>query len=422
MEITKQEYNFITYHFLRIIDPLPYFYLLMKVHKPTLVTRPIVSYPGSTFHALGIWVDTQLQQVAKSFDSYVESSFQLIDELKLLLLPPNALLFLCDANSMYTNIDTTTAINAIEDYLTANQHNFPTLPVIPVIEALELIMRHNVFQFGDTYWLQKKGTAMGAPPACSYANISFAVHELVFLPKYKNSLFLYKRYIDDIFGIWLIDKCIRKDNSTWQAFGDDLNGWTGLTWKIGDRRKKVTFLDVELEINNNKIKSIISEKPENLHLYLPVRSAHPPGVLQGLIAGYIYRARSLCTDQDDAVKKINELFTHLKNRGYASSTLRPIFQKYLNRTTQQSDVTEHWLFKVPYHPQNPSSAQIRKAWDDAVPHPRLSKPLHRIDVRWNPIGERRFIICYKRHKNLGNLLSYRKIKQNSGPPVSSFAL
>ena len=161
MEITKQEYDFITYHFLRIIDPLPYFYLLMKVHKPTLVTRPIVSYPGSTFHALGIWVDTQLQQVAKSFDSYVESSFQLIDELKLLLLPPNALLFLCDANSMYTNIDTTTAINAIEDYLTANQHNFPTLPVTPVIEALEIIMWHNVFQFGDTYWLQKKAPQWG---------------------------------------------------------------------------------------------------------------------------------------------------------------------------------------------------------------------------------------------------------------------
>ena len=74
---------------------------------------------------------------------------------------------------MYTNIDTNTALNAIEDYLTENQHKFPTLPVTPVMEALEIIMRHNVFQFGDTYWLQKKGTAMGAPPACSYANISF---------------------------------------------------------------------------------------------------------------------------------------------------------------------------------------------------------------------------------------------------------
>jgi hypothetical protein len=35
-----------------------------------------------------------------------------------------------------------------------------------IICALEIVMRNNLFKFGDTYWLQITGTAMGTPPAC----------------------------------------------------------------------------------------------------------------------------------------------------------------------------------------------------------------------------------------------------------------
>ena len=429
-ELNDQEYTFVLHHYdSEATDTLPYFYLTMKVHKPILVTRPIVSFPGSTFHALGIWVDTHLQTVAKSFDSYVESSFSLLHEIKDMHIPSNARLFTCDANSMYTNIDTDSAITAIEDYLTANQHLFPTLPVTPVMEALKLIMYHNAFQFGDTFWLQKTGTAMGAPPAPTYANISFAIYELVLLPKYKDFLLLYKRYIDDIFAIWLTHENYTSDTSFWKAFDYDLNNWGGLTWKINNRSDSVTFLDVNITIRDNALSYTMSEKAENFHLYLPVRSAHPPGVLQGLVSGYIYRARLLCSDIKDTNQKIQDLWSHLKNRGYASASLHPIFQKALQGRREYSppsaDPTAappapHWLFKLPYHPQNPTSSEIRRAWDNTVAFPTDNrKPLHRVDIKWKPIGERRFIVCYTRHQNIGNYLSYRKIKPDSGPSVSS---
>ena len=113
----------------------------------------------------------------------------------------------------------------------------------------------------------------------------------------------------------------------------------------------------------------MSEKPENLHLYLPVRSSHPPGVLQGLVSGYIYRSHILCSDIKDTKQKIQELWGHLRNRGFSSNTLKPIFQKAIKDRRDYSpsqpdtdEPTPHWLFKVPYHPQNPNSTQIQKAW------------------------------------------------------------
>lgn len=161
----------------------------MKIHKPTLVTRPILSFPGSLFHSLGVWIDIQLQKVAKTFPTYLNSSFDLLEDLKTLHVPDSCFLFTFDASSMYTNIPTDKAIALIEDYLTKNQHQFPHITVTPLIEALIILMKHNVFQFGDTFWLQLEGTAMGAPLAPTYANISFALYEILFIPKYNNNLY-----------------------------------------------------------------------------------------------------------------------------------------------------------------------------------------------------------------------------------------
>ena len=429
-ELTSQEHNFVLHHFTKVTDPLPYFYLLMKVHKSPLKTRPIVSFSGSLFHSLGVWVDTHLQAVAKSFPSYIESSFDLLHDLNTINLPPGCRLFTSDAKSMYTNIDTDAAITSIRDYIIANQAKFPLLPVTPLIEALGLIMRHNVFQFGDTAWKQLSGTAMGAPPAPTYANASFATHEDAFLPAYSNHLAYYKRYIDDVFGIWIPDSDSQIDATQWLAFQHDLNNWHGLRWVTNPPSNQVVFLDVILQLEDSQISSRIYEKPMNLHLHLPARSAHPPGVLHGLIAGHICRSFSLCSDPNDALASIQNIYRFLRARGYSSNTLRPIFNKCLEKSSRiyapapaldTSDIHPRmWFFKLVYHPQDPPSGLIRKTWEETIASPRLSKPLEDIDLNFTPIGKRRFIVCYKRAPNLGNLLSYRKLQPTSGPPVSSF--
>jgi len=134
----------------------PQFYLLMKIHKQPLSTRPIVSVSGSPLHGLARWADRQLQPLARSIPSFISSSYALVKKLQVQQetnpFPPTALLFTVDAVAMYTNIDTKEALDRLCSKVQPH-----------VLYALELIMKRNIFQFSDTWWLQKQGTAMGTP-------------------------------------------------------------------------------------------------------------------------------------------------------------------------------------------------------------------------------------------------------------------
>ena len=73
---------------------------------------------------------------------------------------------------MYTNIKTVLALHRIRQFALENKEQLNVPPVV-LMDALQLLMTNNVFQFGDTYWLQKVGTAMGAPPAPPWDTIFF---------------------------------------------------------------------------------------------------------------------------------------------------------------------------------------------------------------------------------------------------------
>ena len=86
------------------------------------------------------------------------------------------------------------------------------------MDALRLLMTKNVFQFGDTFWLQKVGTAMGAPPAPPWATIFFGIHKETVLARFGARLQIYRRFINDVLGIWLVDTDPVEDSRQWSFF------------------------------------------------------------------------------------------------------------------------------------------------------------------------------------------------------------
>ena len=112
---------------------------------------------------------------------------------------------------MYTNIDLNHATQVMQDWMdtlpkTFQDNEFNRQSQNAILEGLNLITRNNLMQFGDTYFLQLIGTAMGTSVAVIFANLYYGWHEKTYiLPHYKTCedppLFFYKRFIDDIFGI-----------------------------------------------------------------------------------------------------------------------------------------------------------------------------------------------------------------------------
>ena len=114
------------------------------------------------------WLDFWLQKLKPLIPTYLKNGDQLLDKVSTLHIPSSALLAVTDANAMYNNIDTGHAIQVITWWLN-DIHEREMLPPgylrNAVISAMVTIMKNNIFEFGDLYFLQLLGTAMGTSAA-----------------------------------------------------------------------------------------------------------------------------------------------------------------------------------------------------------------------------------------------------------------
>ena len=234
---------------------------------------------------------------------------------------------------MYTNIKTHAALREIGRYLRAHEEQFADVPIDALLAALDLVMRNNIVQFGDTHWKQRTGCAMGTPPAPPYATLYFAVWEATLLTEFGDNLFFLRRYIDDLLGIW-VPMDPDTDLTTWNHFQRRLNDFHNLEWETSPRSTSVDFLDLTISIRNHSIHTTLYSKPLNLYLYIPPRSAHPPGVLTGLIYGIIHRTFTLCSDPADVQQKLQQFWNRLLARGYEGPAIRTLFADIGNPVPQ----------------------------------------------------------------------------------------
>ena len=128
---------------------------------------------------------------------------------------------------------------------------------------------------------------MGTPPAPPYATLYYSIYEDSFLHEYKDSLLFYKRFIDDMIGIWLCDPDHKVNEICWCTFQDSMNAGRGLQWEFSEPSNHVDFMDMTVSIHGNWIQTTLFEKPLNLYLYIPPHSAHPspPDSFQVLFMG-----------------------------------------------------------------------------------------------------------------------------------------
>jgi hypothetical protein len=315
-------------------------------------------------------------------------------------------------------------------------------------------MYNNRMKFGDLFIHQHKGIAMGMAPAPSIANLFVAIYEETHISQFpSSSLRFLRRFIDDGFGIWLRDPDYHRDCLNWTLFQDIVNNM-GLRWEFSERSRKVTFMDLNIEISQGKLLTSLYAKPLALHLYIPPSSCHAPGIATGLIFGHLFRVFMLCSRDKDIEHEIYLFFNRLLDRGYSLSKLIPLFltaelkarqarakqiQKLLLQSPHNTSASQHEstvdsptpntqhsrgtintggvdngvFFHLKYHPANPPASEIQRMWRRHILTPHRATPLYHLRNKDGyQINIRKLTIAYSRAPNLGNLLSCRKLRVN----------
>ena len=395
---------------------MPQFYCTAKVHKTPWSTRPVISCVGSFNEVFSKWTDYQLKRLLPLTTTYLKDSYEALADLRALgRLPLGAKIFTADAVSMYTNIDITHGVETFHKWLNEFEPEIPPdFPRELFLETLQLVMENNVFQFDDTYWLQKTGTAMGTSAACMYATLYYAYHErTVLIPKYGQNLHYFKRFIDDIFGIWIPIP----GGPSWEDFLVDLDAFGLLRWTANPPSDRAIFLDLDISINtNNIIETKTYQKPMNLYLYIPPISAHPVGCLRGLVFGNLRRFWIQNTHREDYISVAKHFAERLIERGHPAHTIETLFMeaaKRFDETAKHPTTTPvvananslinpdpaQYYFHLEYHPRGIPRQEIRNLFDNTV---------------GKHLPPYKFTIAYSRPKNLRDALMRTRMEETAG--------
>lgn len=391
------------------------FRILPKLHKVdhngnwTEAVRPILNSRPSPTYGLSKFLEYMLRPYVKRSSTYLQDSDQLLKEMKTLpQLPPKARLITLDAESLYTSIPLAEAMKVASTVL----KDHPMFPLL--MEGLAIVLYKNFFYFETQVFHQQRGVAMGTPLGPTLANLFLGYFEethLVTSHLWNNEILLCKRYIDDLFLVW----CDRPDRKhQFNYFQMLLRRQPGISWTTTESGcKEIPFLDLSISIDPST-RGIITkthQKKLNLHLYVPAYSAHAPGALRGLVTGLLLKYKRQNTFIDDFHQFKQLLATRLLARGYSATELRQIFDNVLRShiysNTNTTTSSEKLFFKLTFDPNGASRSKIYSS----LQLERLQKLI--LDHNLGKV-----LICFKRSKNLGDILSSSKHKLPSSTSFS----
>ena len=312
-----------------------------------------------------------------------------------------------DIKSLYTLIPNDDGIKSVVSEMITETK----LPPKTLGTLISLVLKNNIFKFGEDNYIQINGTAMGTIMAPTYANV-YLKHkeEKTLLNTRSNPLLhninLFKRYIDDICIVYNnVDNNIVQFIKILKKAYEPLE----LTVKVGKNNQ--VFLDTEISINSNNITTQLHIKPIANKVYIPPSSQHPPHMLKNIIFNDLLRANRLCTLNEQRNKHEVNIMCKAKQAGYKKKLLLQLRDKA--RKHNQKSSTQP---PAPSSSQQPNRTIVCLTYNGNSTE-KLSKTLKET---WqaNALSDQTLMIAYKTHNNIKKLTTRSKLKRLQKSPHS----
>ncbi len=320
----------------------PAFYGLPKLHKsfsgfPAL--RPICSGSSCCSKRLSEFIDTFLKPLAQRLSSYVQDTTDFINKTRSKKFSGPVLVATMDVTSLYPNIDHSEGADACEHYL--NSRRLKSIPSAVIKRLILLVLRVNTLCFGDRFFHQIKGTAMGTPMAVNYANCFMGRFEEEMLSKYEaqhgRRPALWLRFIDDVFVVWQGSSA---DFNHFLAFCDNFaasnNYRSNIRFTSSTPSKTANFLDTTVTVTpDGTLTTSLYSKPTASYQYLHRNSYHAKHVTNSLPKSQFMRIRRICASIHDYDVHANRFVQYFMKRNYHQKPLLTMMKEVreMNRET-----------------------------------------------------------------------------------------
>ena len=229
----------------------PQLYGLPKIHRVDTPLRPIVSAIGSPTYLLSKQLARILNPLSGHTESYIKNSQEFAQRIHGTPLDEDDKMISFDVVSLFTKVSVSEAVEVISFRLAEDDtHEDRTqLPPVEICCLTELCLQSTYFQFGENFFEQLEGAAMGSPLSPIVANIFMEALEDWALSSFPYQPRMLVRYVDDTFIIW------PHGPETLSDFHDHLNQQNpAIQFTIEEEKEdKIAFLDVQVKRKTTRL-------------------------------------------------------------------------------------------------------------------------------------------------------------------------
>ena len=290
-------------------------YGLPKDHKPGIPLRPIVSACGDPLDGLSSLLENITSQLLQFVPAHLRNTDEYLKRLNDAFpdhqLPPGAIVFSVDVVNLYGNIPVTEGISAVISLLEQHHHEVDChgLSTSDVKGLLHHVLTANYVRFGEKYFRQTSGIAMGNRVAPPTAIIFMDALERKMIEQAPRKPTAYMRYIDDTLAVWTHGK---EELDLFLQHLNQAHDTVKFTMESTADQGKLAFLDTLISVDEDgKYQTELYIKPTSSNIILHYESAQPMSMKKAVLRSQFQRAARLSSNdaaRHRSTKKIIELF------------------------------------------------------------------------------------------------------------------
>ena len=195
-----------------------------------------------------------------------------------------------------------------------------------ILTALDLCLKNNFFTFNNKVYKQISGVGTGIKLAPTYACLGMGKYEKLAFNSNQDllqNILVWKRFIDDVLMLF------KGSREECEELVDWLNSLMPgvVKFKFDFSYQKVEFLDLEIYIEDGKLKTNLYIKPTNKQLYLDFNSNHPLHCKESIPYSQALRVVERCATPENREMQLLNLKTKLEERNYPTELVENKFER-----------------------------------------------------------------------------------------------